>query len=151
MYYFDGNDFAGIDEHGRKYSIIWLPVAAYDIGTDTWTYYGKKSSTSKYVGWYYSVEWYGVDGTKIASDCIKINLSDETCHNTVEPYYMSNVVKGISFNGTLLGLVDGTVNIATSDEFTIAEDGTLGIGKISASNIVQDEGEVLVLDGGASN
>ena len=27
MYYFEDNDFAGIDEYGRKYSIVWLAAA----------------------------------------------------------------------------------------------------------------------------
>ena len=56
MYYFEGNDFAGIDTYGRKYSIVWLPVAIYDEASTTWTYYGVKSSAGKYIGWYYSVE-----------------------------------------------------------------------------------------------
>ena len=26
----------------------------------------------------------------IASDCIRINLSNEGCHNNIKPYYMAN-------------------------------------------------------------
>ena len=89
MYYFEGNEFAGIDENGRKYSIVWLPVARFD-GTN-WTYYGTNSSSKKYIGWYYSVEWYNAKGVKVASDCIRINLSNENCHNIVEPYYMASI------------------------------------------------------------
>lgn len=158
MYYFEGNDFAGIDKYGRKYSVVWLPAAKYDSETGTWAYYGEKSSTNKYIGWYYSVEWYDADGKKIGSDTIRINLSNEGCHNTIEPYYMSDVVKEVSVNGTLLDVVDGKVNITiedtldvkASEEVTIAEDGTLGIGTISVNKIAQAEDEVLVLDGGAS-
>ena len=91
MYYFEGNEFAGVDEFGRKYSIVWLPVAVYEEATSTWTYYGENSSAEKYIGWYYSVEWYDADGVIIASDCIKINLSNEDCHAVIEPYYVGKI------------------------------------------------------------
>lgn len=87
MYYFEGNDFAGIDEFGRKYSIVWLALATYDEASDTWTYFGSKSSIEKYIGWYYTVEWYDANGLLIESDQIRINLSNEACHNRIEPYY----------------------------------------------------------------
>lgn len=95
MYYFDG-EFAGVDAFGRKYSVIWLPVAAYDADSDTWTYYGTKSSASKYIGWYYSVEWYDANGQKVDSDMIRIDLSNEACHSRIEPYYMSNMSNNIA-------------------------------------------------------
>ena len=95
MYYFENNDFAGIDENGRKYSIVWLALASYDEATDTWTYFGAKSTSEKYIGWYYSVEWYDADGTLIASDCIRINLSNEQCHSSIEPYYVGDIMKEI--------------------------------------------------------
>lgn len=88
MYYFENNEFAGIDSDGRKYSIVWLPVAKYDVNTDTWTYYGASSSSEGYIGWYYSVEWYNVDGILVASDCIRINLTNEACHSLIKPFYM---------------------------------------------------------------
>lgn len=91
MFTFD-NEFAGTDEFGRNYSICWLALASYDEATDTWTYFGKNSSVNKYIGWTYVVEWYNADGVVIASDCIRINLSNEDCHYTVEPYYMNNAV-----------------------------------------------------------
>lgn len=90
MYYFEGNDFAGVDENGRKYSIVWIPVANYD--GSTWTYYGASSADGKYIGWYYSVEWYDANGVLIASDCIRINLSNEQCHSSIEPYYVSDIM-----------------------------------------------------------
>lgn len=93
MYYFEGNDYAGIEDDGRKFSIIWLPVAAYDSETDTWTYHGADSTEEKYVGWYYSVEWYDADGEMIASDCIRINLANEDCFGMPKPYYVSDAVK----------------------------------------------------------
>jgi len=64
MYGFDG-EFAGIDEFGRKYSIVWLPVAAYNAEADTWTYYGSMSNNDKCIGWYYSVEWFNAKGVKL--------------------------------------------------------------------------------------
>ena len=156
MYYFEGNDFAGTDAYGRKYSIVWLPVAKYDEATTTWTYYGAGSSASKFVGWYYSVEWYSADGKVIASDTIRINLTNESCHTAVEPFYMGSVVKGVKVNGTLLEMVDGKVDIKTtdivkvSDELTLDADGKLGIGQINVSKLVQDTETELVLDGGAA-
>lgn len=91
MYYFEGNDFAGIDANGRKYSIVWLPVAKHN-DDDTWTYYGKNSSSDKFIGWNYCVEWYNASGVCIASDLIRINLANEDCAHSVEPYYMSSYV-----------------------------------------------------------
>lgn len=91
MYYFEDNDFAGIDEYGRKYSIIWLPAARYDTSTGLWTYYGDMSSVEKYIGWYYSVEWYDADGNVVASDCIRINLSNKDCHSAIEHYYIGEI------------------------------------------------------------
>lgn len=90
MYYFEGNDFAGTDKYGRKYSIVWLALAVYDEASDTWSYFGEQSSTERYIGWYYSVEWYDADGVVIASDRIRINLSNETCHSEIKPFYMSD-------------------------------------------------------------
>lgn len=91
MYYFEDNEFAGTDEYGRKYSIVWLPMAIYDEASDTWTYYGASSSVEQYIGWYYSVEWYNSDGMVIATDCIRINLANEDCHSAIEPYFIGNI------------------------------------------------------------
>ena len=90
MYYFEGNDFAGVDSDGRKYSIVWLPVAVNENGV--WTYYGSKSTEDHYIGWYYSVEWYDLNGELIASDCIRINLSNEECHSAIEPFYIGSAM-----------------------------------------------------------
>ena len=160
MFTFD-DDFAGVDEFGRKYSICWLALASYDGDTDAWTYFGKNSSTNKYIGWTYVVEWYDVNGVKISSDKIRINLSNESCHDNIEPFYIAglNHVKEISVNGTLLDVIDGKVNITipeqtlsvkSSDEIEVAEDGTLNIKTISFSKIVQDENITIVMDGGSA-
>lgn len=96
MYYFEGNEFAGIDEYGRKYSIVWLPVAKYDEATAAWTYYGVNSSAEKFIGWYYTVEWYNGDGLKVATDTIRINLSNEDCHTSTAPYYIGEVKSALA-------------------------------------------------------
>lgn len=94
MFTFD-DDFAGIDEYGRKFSICWLALASYDVNSDTWTYFGKNSSEEKYIGWDYIVEWYNADGIVIASDCVRINLSNENCHYSTKPYYVVGMMKEI--------------------------------------------------------
>lgn len=86
------DDFAGIDEFGRKYSICWLALASYDEASDTWTYFGDKSTSEKYVGWDYVVEWYDANGIIISRDSVRINLVNENCHDTTVPYYMNNYV-----------------------------------------------------------
>lgn len=94
--YFDfSGDFAGTDEYGRNYSICWLALASYDSAADKWTYFGTNSSTEKYVGWTYVVEWYGEGNVLIDSDAVRINLSNEECHNIIEPYYMSDAIKTV--------------------------------------------------------
>lgn len=84
MYYFEDNNFAGIDEYGRKFSTIWLPIAKYEKDADTWAYYGAKSTIDKYIGWYYRVDWYNTDGIVVASDLIRINLSNEDCYYSTD-------------------------------------------------------------------
>ena len=89
MFTFDG-PASGIDEFGRRYSVCWLALAMYDEATDTWTYFGKNSTESKYIGWDYVVEWYDENGVKIGYDSVRINLSNEDCHNNIKPYYVAN-------------------------------------------------------------
>lgn len=78
-----------VDEYGRRYQSTWLAIAKYDEATGIWNYYGKNSSANTYAGWDYQIDWYNADGVKIASDSIRINLSNEGCHNVMEPYYIS--------------------------------------------------------------
>lgn len=92
MYYFEDNDFAGIDAYGRKFSTIWLPVATYDLSTDTWTYHGAVSTEENYRGWYYRVDWYNASGVVIASDLIRINLSNEDCHYAISDAVLTDFV-----------------------------------------------------------
>lgn len=80
MFFFEDNAFAGIETDGRKYSLVWLPVASYDAEADSWTYFGAKSTKEKYIGWNYVVEWYDANGNMISTDSVRINLSNENCH-----------------------------------------------------------------------
>lgn len=89
MYTFDSSA-AGTDEFGRNYSVVWLALATYDEASDTWSYFGEKSSVNKYIGWNYVVEWYDENGVMISNDSIRINLSNEDCHQTIMPYYMNS-------------------------------------------------------------
>lgn len=112
MYLFEDNEFAGIDEFGRKYSIVWLPAASYDSETQTWTYFGAKSAAAKFIGWYYSVEWYNADGDIVASDCIRVNLSNEECHNLLEPFYVNNAVESAnSYTDEQIAKVTGGIEV----------------------------------------
>ena len=108
---FDFNDdFAGTDEYGRNFSICWFALASYNESADTWTYFGSSSSFKKYNGWTYVVEWYDAKGVKIASDRIRINLSNEECHDEIEPYYMGaiNVNKLVQSPDDVLILYGGS-------------------------------------------
>lgn len=100
MYYFVDNEFAGIDSNGRKYSIVWLPVAKHN-DDDTWTYYGANSTSDKLIGWNYCVEWYNADNVCVASDLIRINLANEDCAHSIEPYYMSGYVTTDEMNAAI--------------------------------------------------
>ena len=76
-----------IDEYGRKYQTTWLGIAKYDETTGIWTYYGANSTISKFIGWDYQIDWYDANNKMIASDCVRINLSNEACHNINRSYY----------------------------------------------------------------
>ena len=78
------------DEHGRKYQPSWLGLAKLDEATGTWSYYGANSTTDKMIGWDYQIDWYDADNKMIASDCVRINLTNESCHNYLRPYYGPN-------------------------------------------------------------
>ena len=84
-----------IDEFGRRYQPTWLALAKYDETTDTWTYYGKNSTNEKMTGWDYQIDWFNADGVMIASDSIRISLSNEACHYNNKPYYVGAIEKQI--------------------------------------------------------
>ena len=80
------------DEYGRRYQPTWLGVAKYDKTTDSWTYYGANSTEDHYIGWDYQIDWYDANGVVVSSDSIRINLSNEGCHYSIEPYYVGNMM-----------------------------------------------------------
>lgn len=82
----NGSPGTGIDEFGRRYKKHWFALASFDPATATWSYFGKNSTKSKYIGWSYIVEWYDKDGNIIDIDLIRINLSNENCHLTFDEY-----------------------------------------------------------------
>lgn len=88
LYGFTAEDFGGIDKYGRKYSIIWLPVAKEEAGD--WTYSGDDSTDEKYKGWHYTVEWYDAAGNVVAADQIRINLANERNSITMLPTYLND-------------------------------------------------------------
>lgn len=67
-----------------------------------------------------------------------------------------NKIEEVYVGETLLDIVDKKVvipvgaGLKASEEITVAEDGTLGIGKISFSKIVQDNDETVIMDGGSA-
>lgn len=79
-----------VDEYGRRYQNTWLAVSKFDEATNTWTYYGENSAESHYIGFDYQIDWYDANNKIVASDCVRINLSNEACHNNNKPYYMAN-------------------------------------------------------------
>lgn len=79
------------DEYDRKYQPTWLALAKKDA--DIWNYYGKNSSKEKMIGYDYQIDWFNANGTMIASDSIRINLSNEKCHFINEPYYVGRMMK----------------------------------------------------------
>lgn len=147
------------DVYGRRYQPTWLALAKYDETTDTWTYYGEKSTTDKYIGYDYQIDWYDANGVVIASDKIRINLTNEVCHNEIKPFYMANAstnaIEGIKVGETLLDVVDKQVVIPVgaglkgSDEIEIAEDGSLRIKAMSWDKLIDGEDEI-IMDGGSA-
>jgi hypothetical protein len=83
------------DEFGRKYQPTWLALAKYDEATGVWNYYGKNSSEEKFIGWDYRIDWYDANGIVVASDSVRINLANEECYFTSEPYYVGSMMKEI--------------------------------------------------------
>lgn len=67
-----------------------------------------------------------------------------------------NKIEEIYLGNTLLNVVDKKVvipvgaGLKASEEITVAEDGTLGIGKIGFDKIVQTDGQEIVLSGGSA-
>lgn len=105
---------SGIDEYGRKYSVCWLALASIDDVTGKWTYFGKNSTTEKYIGWDYIAEWYDVDGNRIGLDTVRINLSNEDCHITKVPYYM----QGFATSEEVAAIKESVANVEEAYTWT---------------------------------
>lgn len=80
-----------VDANGRRYQPTWLALAKYDESTDEWSYLGAKSEKNRYIGYDYQIDWFNADGVMIASDNVRINLSNENCHFEIEPYYVGKM------------------------------------------------------------
>jgi hypothetical protein len=69
----------------------------------------------------------------------------------------ANGIETIKVGDTLIEAIDKIVTIpvgaglTASEEVTISEDGTLGVGAISVSKLINDDSSILVLDGGNAN
>ena len=72
------HSFAGTDTYGRNYSLIWFSVASWD--GSKWSLYGDKSTVDKYLGFYYTFEWYK-DDELIGMDKVRLILTNDECHN----------------------------------------------------------------------
>jgi hypothetical protein len=83
------------DDYGRRYQPTWLALAKYDDASNVWNYYGANSSNDKYLGYDYQIDWYNADNVIIASDCVRINLSNENCHFSTKPYYVGGMMKEV--------------------------------------------------------
>lgn len=93
------------------------------------------------------------DGKVLAINLIEM----EKINGLPEALAAAGQLNGIQANGVLLDVEDKIVNIKTSDlvkgsdEVTVAEDGTLGIGEVNVSKLVQDEDTALILNGGTAS
>jgi len=136
MFDFSG-DFAGTDKYGRNYSIVWLALASYDSTSDTWSYFGKNSSTNKYIGWTYVVEWYDENGIVISSDSIRINLSNEDCHQAIEPYYIGKVYEkideSVDYTKQRIGEISEDMTVKAYIDTVIGSGGTDSADAIAAA------------------
>lgn len=75
---------------------------------------------------------------------------------TIEEAAQVNKIEEVKVGDTTLGIIEKVVTIPVgaglkaSEEITVAEDGTLGVGVISWSKIAQVEGETVTFDGGGA-
>ena len=76
--------------------------------------------------------------------------------DAIEAGAQVNKIESVMVGNTVLDIVEKSVvipigaGLKASDEITVAEDGTLGIGQVSFSKIVQAEGETVIMDGGSA-
>ena len=80
------------DKYGRRFQSTWLALADYDEATDSWKYRGSESTKDGYYGYDYQIDWYNADGVMIASDSVRINLSNEDSHYSIESSYINSAI-----------------------------------------------------------
>ena len=47
------------------------------------------------IGWDYQLDLFDANGVMVASDSIRINLTNENCHYEIKPYYVGAMTKEI--------------------------------------------------------
>ncbi len=81
---FDGSS-SGTDKYGRHYDVCWFPAARTEDEGHSWTYNGAGSEPGRCAGWYHTIEWYGEDEKPISSETVRVNLTNDGCHNSLKP------------------------------------------------------------------
>ena len=85
-----------------------------------------------------------------------LSTENESKLDAIEASAQANKIEAVKVGGTLLDIVDKTVvvpvgaGLKASDEVTIGADGSLGIGQVSVSKLVQEDEVEFVLDGGSA-
>lgn len=85
-----------------------------------------------------------------------LSAANETKLDGIEAGAQVNKIEAVKVGDTLLDIVEKTITIPVgaglkaSDEVTIASDGALGIGEVNVNKLVQTDGDVLILNGGAA-
>ena len=90
------------------------------------------------------------DGKSLISDTLieKLEGIEEGAQvNRIEEVYVGDMLLDVVDKKVVIPIGAG---LKVSEEITVSEDGTLGIGKISFSKVVQETNEVVVMDGGSA-
>lgn len=134
---------SGTDKFGRNYSLIWMSIANYANGI--WNLYGDKSTLNKYLGFYYTFEWFNIDGKLIDTNKVRIILTNDECHNDLVPDAIARRIDEKIAQAQLGGTEVDLSNYATkSDLEGLATEEYV-------DDAIVDTIETLVLHGGAAN
>lgn len=91
------------------------------------------------------------EGKSLVADTLIAKLE------AIEAGAQVNKIESVKVGDTLLEIVEKTVvipvgaGLKASEEITISEDGSLGIGQVNVNKLVQDANDFLILNGGAAN